>query len=131
MPVEQVQVLEECAVLRNLNAGDILPPLIAIVPIDFGILQHLIDLHQAVAVVEIIVEVDQHLAARDLRPVLQLNCYEYGTDQRRRQRENPYGRLLARAERVHDQQAQQHQQNAREYYQKGNACLVLYLLHDL
>ncbi len=129
--VEKVEVLEESAVLCDLHAGDILPALVAVVSFDLSVFKHLVDLHKAVTVMEIVVQVDQHLAARDLRPVLQLDGDEYGADQSRGQREDPHRRLLSRPERVHNQQAQQHQQNRRQYDKKRNACLVLYGSHDL
>ena len=82
MAVEQVQVLEEGGVLCDFHRADILPRFRAGEVARLAFLEHLVHLHQSVALVEVVVKVDEHVAAGHVLRVLQLHGDEHGAHQR-------------------------------------------------
>ena len=115
MAVEQVQVLEEGGVLCNLHRAHVLPRFCAGEVARLAVLEHLVHLHQPVALVEVVVEVDEHVAAGHVLRVLQLHSDEHGAHQRSSQGEDAHSCLLAGAKGHHHHDAKHYQKDDGEH----------------
>ena len=82
------EILKGSAVLRHFYRGYIFPPLIRIVSFYLAIFKYLINLHETVTIMKIIIQIDKHLTAGHILAVLEFDSDKNRSYQRDSQREN-------------------------------------------
>lgn len=131
MAVKEVQVLEESTILGYFHAFHIAPDTRRFRGVCRVLFQGLVDLHQAVGVMEIIVEVNEHIAASDVLTVFELDGDEEGADECDGKGEDADAGFLAGLEPHDGHEAQQAEHHRGEDHEYGHPGVVTYLSHRI
>jgi len=122
--VEKVEVFKEGAVVGDLDAADVFPEFAAGVGSGLVAFEDVVNFHEAVAVVEVVVEVDEHVAAGDVLAVFEFDGDKHCAEECDGEREDADGSLFAGPEPGYDRQTQQNEQYRGEDDEKLDFVVV-------